>query len=343
MPKVFRSFASDNHAGIHPAVLEAISQANRDHAIAYGEDPFTERAQKKFREIFGECDVYFVFNGTAANVLGIKALTSSFHSIICADTAHIHLDECGAPEKFCGCKLIPIPTENGRLTVERIDPTLARLDDQHHSQPKVISISQTTELGTVYTIKQIRSLADFAHEHALYLHMDGARAANAAASLGVSLRSMTLDAGVDVLSFGGTKNGLMCGEAIVFRDPKISENFKFIRKQGMQLSSKMRFLSVQFEALLTDDLWLKNAQHANHMAKRLELKVKEIPRVKISRPVEANAIFARIPRESISKIQEKYFFYVWDEVQSEVRWMTSFDTTEEDVDRFAMALNEGLK
>src|SRR6266851_2865578 len=333
--KPLRSFASDNNAGIHPDVLKAISAVNQGHVVGYGDDAYTQSAVKKFREHFGEdINVYFVFNGTAANVLSLKALTESYHAVICSEAAHIYTDECGAPEKFTGCKLIPIARRDGKLTVESVEHAYHGIGDQHHVQPRVISITQSTEVGTVYRPEEIQALARFAHDREMFLHMDGARISNAAASLGQTLRQATRDLGVDALSFGGTKNGLMGVEAVVFFRPELAEDFLFVRKQGMQLASKMRYMSVQMEALLTNDLWRRNAEHANRMARLLEQEIKKIPRVKIVYPVEANGVFAKIPREAIQKIQERYFFYVWSEEESVARWMCSFDTTEEDVREF---------
>jgi threonine aldolase len=304
--------------------------------VGYGDDPYTQSAIRQFQQHFGsDIDVFFVFNGTAANCLSLKSLTNSYHAVICSEAAHIYTDECGAPEKFTGCKLIPIPAPDGKLTVESVKHAYHGIGDQHHVQPHVISITQSTEMGTVYRPLEVKSLAKFAHDRDMFLHMDGARIANAAASLGLSLRQATRDLGVDVLSFGGTKNGLMGAEAVIFFDKKLGEDFRFLRKQGMQLASKMRFTSVQFEALLSDDLWLKNAQHANRMAKLLEKELKKITGVRIVYKVEANGVFAQIPRKAIAKIQKRYFFYVWNEEESVVRWMCSFDTTEEDVREFA--------
>src|SRR5579864_7029197 len=266
--KPARSFASDNNAGIHPEVLKAIAAVNQGHVVGYGDDPYTESAIRKFHEHFGsDIAVFFVFNGTAANVLGLKALTDSYHAVICAEAAHIYTDECGAPEKFTGCKLIPIPTADGKLTVESARHAYHGIGDQHHVQPRVISVTQATEMGTVYTPREVRDLARFAHDRDMFLHMDGARIANAAVSLGLTLREATRDLGVDVLSFGGTKNGVMGAEAVVFFNKKFSRDFLYLRKQGMQLASKMRFISAQFEALLSNNLWKKNAEHANRMAR----------------------------------------------------------------------------
>ena len=330
-----RSFASDNNAGVHPAVLDAIVSANRGHVVGYGDDFYTESAIASFRQHFGnDIEVFFVFNGTAANVLGLKALTQSYHAVICTEPAHIYTDECGAPERFTGCKLIPLSAPQGKLTVEAVRAAYHGIGDQHHVQPRVIAITQSTEMGTTYKPAEIRALSDFAHANEMFVHMDGARIANAAAALGQSLRQATRDLGVDVLSFGGTKNGLMGGEAVVFFGKKLAENFLYVRKQGMQLASKMRFIAVQFEALLKDDLWVESARHANRMASFLEEEVRKIPQLKVVYPVEANGVFVKLPHEAIAKIQNRYFFYVWNEEQSVVRWMCSFDTTEDDIREF---------
>ncbi len=342
--KPARSFASDNNAGIHPKVLEAIAAANQGHTVGYGDDPFTESAAHKFKEHFGpDIEVFPVFNGTAANCLSLKALTQSFHAVICAEAAHIYTDECGAPEKFTGCKLIPIAAKDGKLSVESVSHAFHGIGDQHHVQPRVVSITQSTEMGTVYTPREIRDLARFAHENGMFLHMDGARIANATVALGLSLREATRDLGVDVLSFGGTKNGAMGAEAVVFFDKKLAEDFLYLRKQGMQLASKMRFISAQFEALLESDTWRKNAEHANRMAALLEAEVRKIPQVKLIYKVEANGVFAQIPRQAITALQKRYFFYVWNEEQSVVRWMCSFDTTEQDVKDFAKFVAETVE
>jgi len=334
-----RSFASDNNAGIHPEILAAIAAANEGHVRAYGDDPYTARAVEAFRSQFGPAtEVFFVFNGTGANVLGIQALVRPHEAVICADLAHINVDECGAPERFTGCKLLGVAAPDGKLTVAAIATRLRGIGDQHHVQPRIVSISQSSEYGTVYTPAEIRTLADFAHAHGLLLHMDGARISNAAAALDLPLRAVTADAGVDVLSFGGTKNGLLGGEAVVFFEPAHAERFRFIRKQGMQLSSKMRFVAAQFEALIGTDLWLRSARHANAMARRLGDGLRRIPGVTVTQPVDANAVFAILPRGSVPALQAEAFFYVWDEPRDEVRLMASFDTTEDDVDRFIAAV-----
>ncbi len=338
-----KSFASDNNSGVHPEIMTAMAAANQGHVIGYGDDPYTEQAIAQFKRHFGEeCAVFFVFSGTGANVLGLKAVTHSFHSIICAETSHIQVDECGAPEKFTGCKLLPVATSNGKLTPEQIRPHLHGFDFEHHSQPRVISITQATEMGTVYTVAEMKALADLAHAHQMVLHVDGARIANAAVSLGLDFQLLTRAAGVDILSFGGTKNGLMYGEAVVFFNLDLVKDVKYYRKQSTQLGSKMRFISAQFEAYLRGDLWQRNAGHANRMARLLADSVRDIPQVKITQPVEANGVFAIIPREAIAPLQQEYFFYIWNEVASEVRWMCSFDTTEEDVETFVKCLRKIL-
>ena len=342
--KPARSFASDNNAGVHPEVLQAVAEANRGHAVGYGDDPYTAAVVQKFKRHFGsDIEVFLVFNGTAANCLGLKALTNTYHAVICGEAAHIYTDECGAPEKFTGCKLLPVAVTNGKLTIESVSHAYHGIDDPHHVQPRVISITQATEVGTVYQPGEIKALAGFAHQRGMFLHMDGARIANAAASLGQTLRQATRDLGVDVLSFGGTKNGALGAEAVVFFDKKLGHDFLYLRKQGMQLASKMRFISAQFDALFTGDLWRKNAQHANRMARLLEKEVRKIPAVKIIYKVEANGVFAKIPRSAIARLQKRYFFYVWNEQQSVVRWMCSFDTTEQDVKQFARFVAETVK
>jgi len=339
------NFASDNNAGIHPHVLRAIEAANHGHAVAYGADTWTDRARNRFREVFGDqSEAFFVFNGTAANVLSLQSVVRSFHSVICGEYAHLASDECGAPEKSLGAKLVLVPvTLGGKLTPERVLEAVKGAGDPHHSQARAVSITQSTEFGSVYSANEIKALAEAAHSKGLILHMDGARIANAAASLGVSLRAITADCGVDVLSFGGTKNGLLLGEAVVFLNPSLVPDFQFLRKQGMQLASKMRFLAAQFEALFTDDLWLKNALQANRMAKLLESRLRAIPLLEISRPVEANAVFAVMPDRLIPLLQREYYFHVWapapalaqdgprSEARSEVRLMCSFNTEESHV------------
>lgn len=341
MDRPKRGFASDNNAGVHARVWDALRSADQGHVVAYGDDVYTETAVRLFRERFGEqAEVFFVFGGTGANVSALAALTRPFEAVVCADTAHVNVDECGAPERFTGCKLVDLPTPDGKLRPEQMEPLLARVGDQHHVQPRVVSVSQPTELGTVYTVEELKRLSEFAHERGMLLHVDGARLSNAAAHLGVSLKELTGGAGVDVLSFGGTKNGMMYGEAVVFFDPSLAEGFKFIRKQCAQLPSKMRFVAAQFTALLGEDLWRETAAHANRMAQTLASELRTIPQARITQPVESNAVFAVLPRESIARVQERFFFYVWNEQTSEVRLMCSFDTTDEDVAELVEVIKE---
>ncbi|HEU5292759.1 MAG TPA: low specificity L-threonine aldolase [Cyclobacteriaceae bacterium] len=330
-----KTFASDNYSGVHPEVMEALTRANHEHQGSYGGDEFTARAIQLFKKHFGDAtEVFFVYNGTAANVLGLSTLTQSFHSILCSELAHINVDESTAPEKFLGCKLIGVPTTDGKIYPAQIEEKIIRLGDQHHPQAKVISISQSTEYGTVYTVDEIKALSALSKKYKLYLHMDGSRISNAAVSLGKDFRSFTCDAGVDILSFGGTKNGMMFGEAILIFNQDLTKDFYYRRKQGMQLHSKMRFISAQFEALLTNDLWKRNAAHSNAMAKKLEKGLRTIPQVKITQSVDGNGVFAVFPKEIIAELQKEIFFYVWNDKTSEVRLMCAFDTKEEEIDRF---------
>jgi threonine aldolase len=334
-----RGFASDNYAGIHPEVLEAIAVANGGHQVSYGADAYTARLQEVFREHFGgRASAYPVFNGTGANVVALQAMTERWEAVICAESAHINVDECGAPEKVGGLKLLTVPTPLGKLTPELVGLQAWGYGDQHRAQPKVVSITQSTELGTCYTVEEIAAVAEHAHDRGMVVHLDGARIANAAASLDVPLRAFTTDVGVDVVSFGGTKNGLMLGECVVVLNPSAVRGLDFLRKSAMQLASKMRFVSAQFDALLSGDLWLRNAGHANAMARRLEAAVRDIPGVSVQRPVQANSVFAVLPSPVTERLQKQYPFYVWHEQTGEVRWMTSFDTTEQDIDAFATAI-----
>jgi len=337
------NFASDNYAGIHPDILNAIADANHAPAIAYGNDHYTDQAIDKFKEHFSDdIDVFFVLNGTAANVTALSTMNRGYHAIICADTAHIQVDECGAPEKFTGSKLLVTPSQDGKCTLPQIKNRLNRVGDQHHVQPHVISISQSTEYGTVYTFDEIKAIAEFAHANHLYLHMDGARFANAEAHLNVGLNTLSKEAGVDVLSFGGTKNGMMLGEAVIFFNRTLARDFLFIRKQSMQLASKMRFIAAQFHALLSNDLWHRNAKHANDMAALLAKKLSALPSMTITQTVQANAVFVTLPKHMIETLQEKYYFYVWNEGLSEVRLMTSFNTTEAEVNGFIQEVEKLL-
>jgi threonine aldolase len=337
-----KGFASDNNSGVHPAIIQAINEANNGHVTGYGTDPYTEKAIEVFRQHFGKnTDVYFVFNGTGANVLAISTLAQSYNSIICPSTAHIMVDECGAPEKISGCKLIPVETPNGKLRPELIKPHLHGFDFEHHAQPKIISISQVTEMGTLYSVDEIKAITKLAHQYGMYVHMDGARIANAAAALDLPFKAFTVDAGVDVVSFGGTKNGMMMGEAVLFFNKELSQNAKYIRKQSAQLFSKMRFVAAQFLSYFNENLWQKNAQHANKMAAMLADKVGQSG-VKITQEVKANGVFAILDDEISKELQKEYFFYPWDENNNEVRWMTSFDTTEEDIKNFSLKLHQLL-
>jgi threonine aldolase len=330
-------FGSDNHSGVHPEIMKAIEEANKEYVISYGNDIYTIRAINKFKEHFGNnIDVFFVYNGTAANILGLKNITDSFNSIICAETAHLNIHECCGPEKFTGCKLVTIPTIDGKLNVDLINPYIIGFGDEHMAQPKVVSITQPTELGTVYSTKEIKDIANYTHKNDMLLHVDGARLCNAAVSLNKNLREITKDIGIDVLSFGGTKNGMMFGEAVVFFNKNLSKNFNFVRKQGMQLTSKMRFISCQFESFLSNNLWHKNALHANKMAKLLFDNIKDISNINITQNVDANAIFALIPKKFISKLEKKYFFH---SSNSEIRLMCSYNTKSKDVLDFANFMN----
>jgi threonine aldolase len=334
-----RAFASDNYAGAHPEVLAAIAEANADHVVSYGADPWTARATELIREQFGPtASPWLVFNGTAANVLSLGAFTRSWECVVTPDTSHLHVDEAAAPERMAGVKLLTLPTPEGKLSPAQIEPLLARQGDEHAPQVRVVSIANTTELGTVYSLQETRALADVAHANGLLLHVDGSRLANAAVALGASLAEVTTAAGADVVSFGLTKNGALGVEAVVFlRDPE-PEGFAWMRKQHAQLSSKMRFLSAQVVALLQDGLWARSAAHANAMGALLAESVGAIPGVQLTRPVQANAVFAILPRELADAVRPQFPFYTWDEVTGEVRWMCSWDTTEDDVQQFAAAL-----
>ena len=336
-----RGFASDNNAGVHPRIIQALVDANNGHCIAYGDDSYTAAAKEQFRNLFGECEIFFVFNGTGANVLSLQAITQPFNAVICADTAHIHVDECGAPERFTGCKLLSSPTFDGKLRIPDIARHLHGIGFEHHAQPRVVSITQASEMGTVYTLDELLEIAAFAHANGLLLHVDGARIANAAVHLDVSVKDMITNTGVDVLSFGGTKNGLMYGEAVVVLNPALTNNFKYIRKQGMQLASKMRYISAQFEEYLKDGLWLENARHSNCMAQLLYQKAQALG-ITVTQKVEINELFVILPPQIIEALQREFFFYVWDESRNEVRWVCSWDTAEEDIDRFAGLLKQFL-
>ncbi|MGO2540585.1 threonine aldolase family protein [Specibacter sp. AOP5-B1-6] len=337
------SFASDNYSGIHPEVLAALAAANGGHQVAYGEDVYTARLREEMGTLFGkDVDVFPVFNGTGANVVALQSLLPRWGAVVCAQTAHINMDENGAPERVGGMKLLAVPTPNGKLTPELIDKEAWGFGDEHRAQPLAVSITQTTELGTCYTPEEVRAICDHAHSLGMKVHMDGARLANAAAFLGVPVREFTSDAGVDVLSFGGTKNGIMFGEAVVALNPAATDGLIYLRKMNMQLSSKMRFISAQLLALLSGDLWLHSAGHANAMAARLRAAVEAIPQVQCTQATESNGVFAILPDGVADRLRRTFRFYDWDEAAREVRWMCSFDTSEADVDAFVAALRVEL-
>ena len=339
-----RHFASDNEAGIHPRILAAIAEANKGHAPSYGADAWTQSLEVRFREIFGaETRAFPVFNGTAANVLSAAGVIEPHQAVVCAGTSHIHFDECGAIERFAGCRVLALDVAHGK-----IEPaSLAQVPDghgmPHQSQPRVLSITQASELGTVYTPDEVRLLADAAHDRGWLLHMDGARLANAAAALDLPLREVTRDAGVDLLSFGGTKCGLLVGEVVLVFAAGLAPHMAYTRKQGLQLASKMRFLSAQFLALLDDELWRHMAQHANAMARRLHDTVRGLPGLQITHPQESNAVFARLPANALAQLRQEWRMALWDEAAGEVRWMASWDTTPEDVDDFAESIRVATK
>ncbi len=348
-----RGFGSDNHSGFSPEVMDALMRANDRHALAYGDDEVTARLELLIKETFGsQASIYLVFNGTGANVLCIDAMCRSHEAVVCAETAHINVDECGAPQRVIGCRLLTVDTPDGKLTPELVRTRLHGFGFEHHSQPKAISISQPTELGTLYTLEEIKALADLAHEYNMYLHVDGARLANAAMALGCTFKEMTTDCGVDALSFGGTKNGLLMGESCVLLNPALDVDMKYRRKQMTQLGSKMRFMAAQMEAYLEvaesksqkvkEPLWKRNAEHSNQMAQLLRQEVEKVEGVKIMYPVQVNSVFAQLPREVWKRLQGCYFFYDWDEDADVVRWMCSFDTTEQDIYDFVNALKEEL-
>ncbi len=352
------SFGSDNHSGVHPLVMEAIVKENLNFKVAYGEDPYTKEVLGKLENLLGgNCTAVFVVNGTGANVVALSTFLSGWQAVIAPETAHINVDECGAPEKFSGSKIVTLPSYEGKVLAEDVRKSLINFGDQHHAQPRILSISQPTELGTLYTPEEIKELAELMHSHNCYLHMDGSRISNAAAALEIPIKEFTADCGVDVLSFGGTKNGLLMGEAVVIFNTKTEETpqqsnleegknrqfadiVKFVRKQATQLYSKNRFIAAQFEAYLTDSLYLKLARQSNRMAQYLAEKLKDIPEVKITKKIESNAVFAILPAWLTEKLQEKYYFYIWNEHTGEVRWMCSFNTQKEDIDEFVEYMKE---
>ncbi|MBW3086811.1 Low specificity L-threonine aldolase [Austwickia sp. TVS 96-490-7B] len=337
------TFASDNYSGVHPEVLEALAAANGGHVTSYGADPYTERLVEIMRAHFGpQVQTHPVLTGGGANVISLMAMARPWDAVICADSAHINTDECGAPEKLGGLKLDTIPTPDGKLTPELVDTKAVGFDFEHHAQPRLLSITQSTEWGTLYSVAELKALVARAKEHGMVVHMDGSRLGNAAAALGVSLWAMTTDVGVDVLSLGGTKNGLMGAEAVVVLNPDAVQGMLYVRKMTMQLASKLRFVSAQLLALYDGDLWLRSATHANVMAARLAAGVRELPGVRLTREPHVNAVFAVLPRSVADAVREQFFFYDWDEAVGEVRWMCGFDTTKEDVDAFIDAIRTAL-
>jgi threonine aldolase len=334
-----RFFASDNAAGVHPAILDAIAAANGGHALAYGHDRWTERAARQVSDALGgAADVLFVFGGSGANVVALGALVESHGAVLCAESSHLWRDECAAPERFLGCKLMPIPAADGKLTPDLVQARLRGFGVVHHAQPRAISVAQPTEWGTLYTAGELRALADLAHRHGMVLHVDGARLTNAAAALGVPLRALAADARVDVLSLGGTKAGLLAGEAVVWFGGEATGRAEYVRKQAMQLPSKLRYVAAQFEALLAGELWRTVATHANAMAARLGAAIADLPGVTLAQPVQTNVVFAGVPSDRIARLQrEAGYFHVWDPDRAIVRLMTAWDTSPDDVDAFARA------
>lgn len=337
------SFGSDNHSGVHPEIMKAIIDANQGYEPAYGDDIYTKKATEEIASLFGNnCEVYLVVNGTGANCTSISHMTGRFNSVICSDHAHIFVDECNAPEILSSCRLTTLPSRKGKISAEQINPVLQSLGNQHNPQPCLVSISQPTEFGTLYTCSEIREIAETIHSAGGFLHIDGARIANAAAAMGLSVKEITRDCGADILSFGGTKNGMMLGEAVIVFNDRIMNNdtFKYIRKQSAQLVSKMRYIGTQFSAYLKDSLFMKNAEHANAMARYMEKKLSEIDFIKIEEPVETNAVFAVMPRKISDILLKKHYFYIWDEERDLVRWMCSFSTRKEDIDDFVNDIME---
>lgn len=341
MERELISLASDNYAGAHPEMISAVEGASTGTGGAYGEDPWTARAEAVFKGLFGEdASIFFVMTGTAANVLSIDAVTRPHESVLISDCSHMHVDECGAPERFTGSKFIVVPSENGKLTVEGLRPWVEVEPEYHRSKPKVVSITQTTEYGTVYSLDEIKTICDYAHEHGLLVHMDGSRISNAAVSLGLDFKTFTRDAGVDFLSFGGTKNGMMFGEAVIYFGGDFDDAFQYTRKQGMQLVSKMRFVAAQFETFLNREIWKANATQANAMAQKIKAAIEGVEGVTITQPVDANAVFAILPPAMIEELHKDFHFYVWDPQTSEVRLMASFATTDEEIEAFAQAVKK---
>lgn len=339
-----RGFGSDNHASVHPQILQALVEANRDHAPSYGTDELTKATEQLFRRHFGpSTQVFLVFNGTAANVLALRALMRPWESVFCADLSHLENDECAAPEFMTGGKLRLVPTRQGKIHLEELEALWVRSGDQHYSPPRVLSLTQPTEIGTLYQPEHLRALCDWAHAKGLHVHLDGARLPLAARALGLSLQQVSFDLGVDVISYGGTKNGLMGAEAVLFRDASLAQDFSYIRKQSGQLPSKTRFLAAQFQASLQQDLWKEIADRSLQGAQKLLHLVKGTPGLEIQYPVEANSLFVKAPPAAIKKLKSRFFFYVWNEKTWESRWMCSWDLTDEDIEAFAKAVREELK
>jgi len=338
-----RFFASDNCSGIHPEILKAIEEANHGHVKGYGYDAYTEKATADFKEIFGEdIDVFFVYSGTGANVLALESCIRPYEAVICSDMAHIHTDEAGAPERHLMSKLILLPSEHGKINASQIPPVLTGRGVEHHVQPAVVSLTQSTEYGTLYSTDELNAITSLAKEEHLKVHLDGARFSNAVASLGTKALENIKSGGIDVMSFGGTKNGMMMGEALVFFNRELAHNFLYRRKQGMQLASKMRFISAQFSAFFKNDLWLHLARHSNNMAQLLRESLSEIAEIHITRPVEVNAVFCIMPAEISERMQKQFPFYTWNELTNEVRLMCSWDTHESDIEAFTKALKQEL-
>lgn len=336
-------FLSDNSSGVHENVIKKIIEVNKGFTFPYGHDPYTEEAEKKFADVFNKnISIFFTLNGTSANIVALSAMLSSFEAVICADTTHIHTDECGAFEKFIGAKILTVPNKNGKIYPEQLDKFLLARGNEHHNQPKVITISQTTEMGSVYNLQEIKNLADYAHANGMYLHVDGARIANALIATNSTAEEMISKTAVDMLSFGGSKNGLMMGEAVVVLNPELASNLKYIRKQSMQLISKMRFVAAQFLAYLEDDLWLSNARAANSMAQYLKDELEKLKGVSIDGEVEANMLYAIFPQKSIDELFPKNFFYINDAAKRKLRFVTSFNTSKENIDDFISQLKETL-
>ena len=337
-----KGFGSDNHAGIHPAILKKMTDSNVDHEPSYGTDSYSQHAVEIFKTQFGPtCDVHFVYNGTAANVLCLRAALKDYESFLCSDISHLNMDECGAPEFFSG-KLIPVKSENGKIIISELEKYLVRKGDQHYSQPRLISLTQPTELGTCYTIAEIKSIVSFARKHQMHVHIDGARLTNATVYLQTTFKNMITDLGIDLVSFGGTKNGLAFGEAVLILNKDLQKDFKFIRKQSAQLPSKTRFIASQFHAYFENDLCFDIANHVLEMAQLLRSEIEKIQELKITQSTHSNAVFVIIPKKLIPILRKKYFFYVWDELTSECRLMTSWDTTETDILGFGQLIRENI-